>query len=206
MMKTKNPGRRHMMLFYDRMMDRLWRVTLPLGLLLLAWWYWGGRIFFARLEPPKDIIILTCAVALIVISFIFIFTRHAAYIQAREDHLRLVTPLINLKISYQRVLSLHPAELSQLYPPKEATWAQRSFLEPFYGKTVLALELNKLPMSRGFLRLFFVPQMFLPTTAGFILLVEDWLELSTDLDSRIGNWRQNRGPAKSSFSMYTSKR
>lgn len=205
-MKTQKAGHRHMMLFYDRMMDRLWRVTLPLGLLLLAWWYWGGRIFFARLEPPRDLIILSCAVVLIIISFIFIFTRHTAYIQAREDHLRLVTPLINLKVSYQRVRSLHPAELSQLFPPKEATWAQRSFLDPFYGKTALAVELTKLPMSRGFLSLFFVPQMFLPTSPGFVLLVEDWLDLSTDLDSRIGSWRQKQGTAKSSFSMYPTRR
>jgi hypothetical protein len=202
-MKNKKTGRRQALLLYERMMDRLWRVTLPLGLLMLAWWYWGGRIFFALLEPPIDIITLCCALALIFISFFFIVTRRMSYVQARQDHLRLVTPFINLKISYQRVRSLHPVNFVQLFPIKEASWSQRRFLEPFYGKTALALELTKLPMSRGFLSLFFGPQTFLPTTVGFVLLVDDWMELSTDIDSRIGKWRQAQAPGKSSFSMYT---
>ncbi len=202
-MKNKKAGRRQTLLLYERMMDRLWRVTLPLGLLMLAWWNWGGRIFFAPLDPPIDIITLCCAIALILFSFFFIITRRMAYVQAREDHLRLVTPFINLKISYQRVRSLHPVNFVQLFPIQDASWSQRRFLEPFYGKTALALELTKLPLSRGFLRMFFGPQMFLPTTLGFVLLVDDWLELSTDLDSRIGKWRQNKAPVKSSFSMYT---
>jgi hypothetical protein len=126
------------------------------------------------------------------------------YVQAREDHIRLVTPFVNLKISYQRVRSFHTANFVQLFPPKEASWAQRRFLEPFYGRTALALELSKLPLSKGFLRLFFGPQMFLPTTTGFVLLVEDWLELSTEIDSRMGKWRQGQAPGKSSFSIYTN--
>jgi hypothetical protein len=205
-MKTKKAGRRQILLLYERMMDRLWRVTLPLGLLMLAWWYWGGRVFFAPLEPPLDIITISCAAALIFISFFFIFTRRMAYVQAREDHLRLVTPFINLKVSYHRVLSLHPVNFIQLFPPQESSWSQRRFLEPFYGRTALALELTKLPMSRAFLRLFFAPQMFLPTTVGFVLLVDDWMELSTEIDSRIGKWRQNQAPVKSSFSIYNRKR
>jgi hypothetical protein len=201
-MKTKKPGRRHILLIYQRMMDRLWRVTLPLGILMLAWWNWGGRIFFAPLEPPIDIITLSCAIVLIFFSFFFIITRHMAYVQARQDHLRLVTPFINLKVSYQRVLSIHPVNFIQIFPPREATWSQRRFLEPFYGKTALAVELTKLPLSRNFLRLFFAPQMFLPTMPGFVLLVEDWMELSTEIDSRMGRWRQDQTPIKSSFSMY----
>jgi hypothetical protein len=201
-MKTKKTGRRQILLLYQRMMDRLWRVTLPLGLLMLAWWYWGGRVFFAPLEPPIDIITLCCAIALILFSFFFIITRHMAYVQAREDHLRLVTPFINLKVSYQRVRSIYPVNFIQLFPLKEASWSQRRFLEPFYGKTAVALELTTLPLSRNFLRLFFAPQMFLPTTRGFVLLVDDWMELSTEIDSRMGRWRQKQSPIKSSFSIY----
>ncbi len=201
-MKNKKPGRRHVLLLYERMMDRLWRVTLPLGLLMLAWWYWGGRIFFAPLDPPIDSITLFCAVALIFFSFYFILTRRMAYVQARQDHIRLVTPFVNLKVSYQRVIRFHPVNFAQLFPPKEASWSQHHFLEPFYGSTALALELKKLPLSKNFLRLFFSPQMFLPTTTGFVLLVKDWMELSTEIDSRMGGWRQNQTPVKSSFSLY----
>jgi hypothetical protein len=205
-MSNKKAGRRQTLLLYERMMDRLWRVTLPLGLLMLAWWYWGGSIFFAQLNPPIDIITLCCAIALIFFSFFFIVTRRMGYVQAREDHLRMVTPFINLKISYQRVRSIHPVNFVQIFPIKETSWSQRRFLEPFYGKTALALELTKLPLSRSFLSLFFGPQTFLPTSTGFVLLVDDWMELSTDIDSRIGNWRQNQAPVKSSFSMYTMRK
>ena len=162
-MSNKKAGRRQTLLLYERMMDRLWRVTLPLGLLMLAWWYWGGSIFFAQLNPPIDIITLCCAIALIFFSFFFIVTRRMAYVQAREDHLRMVTPFINLKILLPACTQCPSGKLCPDFPHKETSWSQRRFLEPFYGKTALALELTKLPFSRGFLSLFFGPQTFLPT-------------------------------------------
>jgi hypothetical protein len=200
-MKTTKSGPRRNLLLYQRMMDRLWRVTLPLGLFVLAWWNWGGRVFFAPLEPPIDLITLCCGIALVCFSVFFIITRHMAYVQARQDHIRLVTPFIKLKISYQRVRSLHPVNFTQLFPPNQTSWSARRFLRPFYGKTALALELTALPFSKGFLRLFFAPQMFLPTTNGFVLLVDDWMDLSMDIDSRMGNWRQKQTPPKSNFSL-----
>jgi hypothetical protein len=200
-MKTKKTGPRRNLLLYQRKMDRLWRITLPLGLLMLAWWYWGGRVFFAPLEPPIELITLCCGIAIICFSFFFILARHMAFVQARQDHLRLVTPFIQVKISYQRVRSLHPVNFTQLFPPNQTNWSTRRFLRPFYGKTALALELSALPFSKGFLRFFFAPQMFLPTSKGFVLLVDDWMDLSMDIDSRMGNWRHNQTTPKSNFSI-----
>jgi hypothetical protein len=118
------------------------------------------------------------------------FGRHMAYVQPRSDHLRVVTPFLRLHISYRRVLSAHPSEFSQLFPPQEASWAQRRLLSPFYGQTAVVLELASYPLPPWVLRFFLAPQMFSPHTTALVLLVPDWLRFSTELDSFMGAWQQ----------------
>lgn len=112
-----------------------------------------------------------------------------AFVQARQDHLRLITPFLMLRISYRRVRSVHPADLQQLYPPAKANWSQQNYLAPLYTKTALVVELQGYPMSPTILRLFLAPQMLLQQTPGLVLLVPNWMALSTEVDTLRSIWQ-----------------
>jgi hypothetical protein len=191
-MKTRKAGKRHRLLLYRRTMDRLWIATLILGILLGVIWLWFGVSETPILDPGSEIWLLAgSAVALGFTIFAFI-ARQAAYVQPYKDHLRLVTPFLRLSISYSRIRSVHPAAFQQLYPPSTASWSQRRFLEPFYGRTAVIVDLTSYPMSPLLLRFFLSPQMFSPQSTGFVFLVPDWMSFSTELDSYRSYWMQNQ--------------
>ncbi len=189
-MKTRKAGKRHRLLLYRRTMDRLWIATLILGLLLGAIWLWLWVSETPILNPGNEIWLLAgSAVSLGFTLFAFV-SRQAAYVQPHRDHLRLVTPFLRLSISYKRIRNVHPAAFQQLFPPGKASWAQRSLLDPFYGRTVVVVELSSYPMSPYLLRLFLSPQMFSPQSSGFVFVVPDWMAFSTEVDSFRSAWMQ----------------
>jgi hypothetical protein len=171
-------------------MGRLWFPTFLLALLLLAAWGWDLTNPLPLLRSGVDLWLLVGGAVALAFSFFALVTRSMAYVQARPDHLRLVTPFFRMKVSYRRVRSVHPASFQQLFPAGKGGWAAHSFLSPFYRKTAVVVELTGFPAKRGFLRLFLPSQMFLPKATGFVLLVPDWMELATEMDSLQGIWRQ----------------
>jgi hypothetical protein len=99
-----------------------------------------------------------------------------------------------LKISYRRIRSVRNSELQDIFPPKSVRWAVRDLLEPFYGTSAVILELNGYPVSPMLLRLLLPPTMLMPKGTGLVLVVKDWMALSTELDSFNDNFRMSRGP------------
>ncbi len=192
-MKTKKSGKRHRLLIYQRMMDRLWAVTLVAGLLVVAIWWWGGSIFLL-LPDPYDTILLAGGTILVTLAFLMYMMRGMAYVQANVDHLRVATPFIRLKVSYRRIRTTHPIEFFKLFPPSKAGWGTRHFLEPFYGNTVLVVELSQFPISQSVLRLFLPRVMFSTQAKGLVLVVKDWMALSTEMESFQGVWLQKVTP------------
>jgi hypothetical protein len=184
-------GKRYPLLFYRRAMDRLWVATLFLGIILGGIWSWFWMSDTPLITAGNETWLLAGSVAALGFTAFAYIARRAAYVQPQRDHLRLVTPFLRLNISYRRIRSVHPASFQQLFPPGKASWAQRSFLEPFYGRTAVVVDLTSYPMSPGLLRFFLAPQMFSPQSTGFVILVPDWMEFSTELDS----FRSARGQA-----------
>lgn len=199
-MKTPKAGTRQPLLFYRRTMDRVWTYTFTLGLFL------GGVGYFALIRPTSilgfhsDIwLVLAAALAFLISAFAF-FARFLASVQPRDTYLAVTTPFLRLRISYHRILSARPALVQQAFPPQKAAWAQRVYLEPFYGKTVLVLELTGFPINPLLLRLFLPREMFAPQTTGLLLLVPDWMKLSTELDSFRSLRQQARNRPNTVFS------
>jgi hypothetical protein len=197
-MKVRKVGKRHSLLIYQRTMNRLWGATLLLGLILLVVW---GAIRIQNItivETEYTVWLLAGAAVSLVFGIFAFFARNMAYVQPRRDHLRLVTPFLRLNIAYSRIRSSHPSNFYQLFPPSNTGWATRKFLEPFYGKTVIVVELTGYPINPAFLRLFLPAQMFSRQSKGFVLVVPDWMEFSTELESFRGNRMQalKRGTKK----------
>lgn len=173
-------------------MDRVFSLSSFVAFILLVLLAWS------ELEPPgplgeKNVVWLTAGfLVTLLISLFAFFSRWMAYAQAHNDHLRIVTPFLNLKISYRRIRRIHPTLVQQVFSKESARWAETSFLEPFYGKTALIIEVNGYPMSPMLLRFFLPRYIFSPLSPGFVLLVPDWMKFSTEIDSLYGNWLQNQ--------------
>jgi len=189
-MKAKKSGIRHSLLFYRRTMDRVWKATLILGLVLVA----AGTLSLVDetliFNISSNVWLFACAVLAFALSIFAFITRYMAYLQVYSAYISIHTPFLRLNISFKRVRSVHPVLMQQLFPDSDLSWSQRSYLESFYGKTAVVVELNGYPMSPTLLKLFLPSQMFSPQSPGLVLLVPDWMKLSTELDSFYGAWMQ----------------
>ena len=204
-MKSRKNGNRYQLLQYRRVMSRLWPSALILGLLLLVIWGWEWFYPTPLLEVGDNIWLAVAGLVSLVFALFAFFARSMAYVQPNRDHLRLVTPFLRMNISYRRTRNSHPAVFTQLFPPNEASWAQRNLLSPFYGRTAVVVELTDYPMSPGLMRFFLAPQMFSPRSKGLVFLVPDWMAFSTELDSFRGAWLQSqKSPTRSGVPVRTS--
>jgi hypothetical protein len=70
-----------------------------------------------------------------------------------------------------------------IFPPKSVSGWGRELLAPLSSKTAILVDLNGYPVSPILLRLLLSPYFFKDKTPHFVLLVEDWMGLSTDLES-----------------------
>ncbi len=197
--KPLKKGERHPLLLYRRTMDRVGEYTLILGIFLAA----AGGVPLLKeryiLGINSNFWLLLLAALSFVISLFSYSTRLVSYVQATDSTLNIVTPFIRLKISYRRIQSFHPVLIQQIFPSDQLSWATRSYLSAFNGKTALLVELRSYPIDPAILRLFWSAQMFSPQSTGLVLLVSDWMKLSTELDSLYGSWMQSQGAqAKSS--------
>lgn len=190
--RSRKAGKRHPLLMYQRLMDRLWQPTLALGLLLAAIFALAWFTPISILQPGNELWLLIGAAGCLAFSLFAFLARRVAYLQPRRDHLRLVTPFLRLSISYRRIRSVRSADFNQLFPPGKSSWAQRSYLEPFYGRTVIVLELSSYPLPPALLRFFLAPQMFSKQSTGLVLVVPDWMAFSTELDSMVEDWRRSQ--------------
>ncbi len=189
-------GHRHLLIIYQYMLDRWWKATLTIGLVLLAL---AGGLGGLPLFMPHSTSLgvddwslwrLVGAGGFAIFLTIFLASiRKSAYVQAFADHLRLVTPFLRLNISYKRILRTYSAEMGQLFPPQKLGAWKRDLVRPLAAETVVILELNSFPVSRAALRLFISPFFFPDRTSRLALLVPDWIAFSTELESRRGVWQ-----------------
>jgi hypothetical protein len=117
------------------------------------------------------------------VALLMLILRKSAHVQAFRDHLRLVTPFLRLSISYRRIRRVNTATVSSLFPPRSLRGMNRDILEPLFGQTALVLDLNALPVPMSTLKLFLSPFFFKDRTAHIVILVRDWMGLSTELES-----------------------
>lgn len=191
-MTSRRSGNRYPLLISRRLWDRLWAPTLFLGIILGLLWWQAGSGKLPYIQTANNLWVLFGAIVSLLIGIFALLARNMSYIQPFASHFRIVTPFLKLNVSYRRISTIHPADMVQLFPPKNQRWAQRRFLTPFYAYTALAIKINGFPISKSLLRLFFPHPFFLPQATGFVIVVADWMKLSTELDTRIGTWQGNR--------------
>jgi hypothetical protein len=187
---------------YTRMMDRWWPAVfaLALGLFALAW---ALHSYFP--EPASYWRWMTIAALgglSLFFSFLLFLVRKAAFVQARSDYLLLATPFLRLKISYKRIRRATSATMAGLFPPSSVSDWRREIIEPLGSRSAVVVELNGYPISQAALRYFLSPFFFKDKTPHFVLLVDDWMRFSAELESmRAGGGVEQPRPRRANKSI-----
>jgi hypothetical protein len=172
-------GKRYTLLVYKLMIRRWWTAVSALGLatLLLAY------AFHTTVETWRWISSVAIGSFVTVFGLVMFAFRNSAYVQLFSDHLRLATPFLRLNISYKRLRRTSSAQMSAFFPPKSLSNWRSEIIEPLARKTAVVIELNGFPTSQTVLRYFFSPFFFKDSTPHFVILVDDWMKFSTELES-----------------------
>lgn len=117
-----------------------------------------------------------------------------AYAQPRSTHLRVQTPIYRIKISYQRIRTVRPLDVTRSVATNRLSSPQRKELAPFLGETALAVDLREWPLPRWLLRLFLSRWMLANDQQGLVLYVEDWMGLSNEITQALQGWHELRRP------------
>ena len=173
-------GRRYPLVVYTHMINRWWPAIFTLGLALLAL-SWAIRNW--GYEDWRWLAFSSIGGLCIFLGILMLILRKSAYVQPFNDHLRLVTPFLRVNISYKRFRRASSANMGALFPPQSVSSWRREIIQPLAKMTALVIELTGYPMSQSNLRLFLSPLFFKDKTPHFVILVDDWMKLSNELES-----------------------
>jgi hypothetical protein len=183
-------GKRHPLLFQQRLSEMVFWPTL-LSAVLCA-------VLLVVDQPRADpyrgglAVVLVGSGLILILSLIF---RLRAYARCRPQALRIQLPFHRLEIPYRAIRTSRPTELYYLFAPSQVRWTQRHFLTGLFGRTVVVVEVERLPRSRAWLRLWMSPFMLSPEGEGLILPVRDWIAFRQELDEFKTREHQRMGNA-----------
>jgi hypothetical protein len=177
-------GKRYPLLLYQQFNEANFWWAIMIVAISAALLIWNPD----RLEPYRLPLAIVLAGVGLVLVLIFLF-RLAAYVQCSPTGLRLRTPLHRILIPYEEIRLTRPTLLYELFPPNRQRWTQRAFLGPLWSKTVVVVEMDKLPRPAAWLRLWIGKYMVCPDAVGLAVLVGDWMGLRAELDEFI-IWRR----------------
>lgn len=173
-------GRRYPLVVYTHMINRWWPAIFTLGLALfaLSWALlsWG-------FEEWRWLTFTSIGGLCIFLGVLLLLMRKSAYVQPFSDHLRLATPFLRLNISYKRFKRASSANMGALFPKQSVSSWRAEIIQPLAKMTALVIELTGYPMSQTTLRLFLSPLFFKDKTPHFVILVDDWMKFSNELES-----------------------
>jgi len=187
---TRKRSTRFRLLIYERMWQRwAWTCMLIVPASVALWWF-APRISIIY-APFRTLALIPACVSLVILAYAYL-ARQLAWVQCRPNHLHIQTPLYPLVVSYSRIKGVRPKTFAQVFDPAGERTARRRWLHPYWGQTVLVVELSKYPFGKAWLRLWFSPYLLAPDVTGFVFLVKDWMALSRQLDESRTAWTMRR--------------
>ncbi len=186
----KRAGHKYKLTVYQHMLNRWWPAMITMGLVLFALAYGEYMDPIAQFIAWRWQLFGAVGGLAIFIGIFFIVIKNFAYVQPLPNYLKLVTPFLHLNISYKRIKKTIPTEMRYLFPPKSLSGWMQDIVAPLSNKTALVIELTGYPISPTILRLFLSRFFFKDKTPHLVILVNDWMMFSTELDSM----RSDTGP------------
>lgn len=173
-------GHRYSLVVYTHMINRWWPAIFTIGLALLGL---SWAIYSWGFEQWRWLAFASIGGLHIFLGLLLLAMRKSAYVQPFSDHLRLVTPFLRLNISYKRFLRTSSANIGSLFPPNSVSKWRAEIIQPIAKMTAIVLELRGHPMSQSILRLFLSPLFFKDKSPHFVILVDEWMKFSNELES-----------------------
>ena len=173
-------GRKYPLVMYTTMMNRWWPPVLTLGIAVLAYAFglrWNGE------ETWKWQTLAGAGALVSVAGLVLLTIRKFAYIQIFPGYFRLVTPFLRLNVSYKRVRRTSTTTFGTLFPPSSVSKWRGEIVAPLSKMTSIVIELTGYPISRTALIFFLSPFFFKDKTAHFVILVDNWMQFSSELES-----------------------
>jgi hypothetical protein len=188
------PGRRkYPLIVYRHMLNRWWPAMFALGLGMFALAYSEYINPMAHFISWRWQLFAGIGVLAILVGLFFIIIKQFAYVQVFPTYLKLVTPFLRLKVSYKRITRTTATEMRLLFPPKSMSWWIREIFAPLSSRTAVVIDLNSYPISPRILHLFLSRFFFKDKTPHFVILVNDWMQFSTELESMRTNTNPDGG-------------
>ena len=171
------PGKRHPLLFQQRFSEQVFWPCILILALSIALLVWNPP----TVEPYRGTLRIALAAAGSILAITMVY-RLRAFARCLPSGLHLQLPFFHLLIPYDVIRSTRPTELYRMFPFEKQKWPQRRFLRTIAGKTVVVIELEQLPHSRIWLRLWMSKYMLCPDRVGLVLAVRDWIAFRSELD------------------------
>lgn len=191
-----NKDERHQLILYQYILDRWWRIIFYISLVLfmISGGLGGLPILFPHIpfmwaSDWKLWVLAGAGGCAFIFCFFLVAVRKKAYVQTFDDYLHIKTPFFRMNISFTRFRKTYTSEIQQIFPPNRVNRWQREFLFPLNKYTAVVLDLSGLPFSRGTLKFFLSPLFFPDKASTLVLLVPDWIRLSTELESRRSSFK-----------------
>ncbi len=190
-------GHRYPLLVYRHIVGRWWFALVFMGLVMCGWAYGeyiqlsGSLLSLPFFVGPFLVWpwhLLGAIGALAILAGFFLWSiRYFAYVRPCPNYLKLVTPFMRINISYKRVKKTTASEMRYLFSYKSMRhiwqFGIRDVFSSVAHKTALVVELNGYPVSPALMRLFLSRFFFKDNTPHIVILVEDWMRFSSELES-----------------------
>jgi hypothetical protein len=179
-------GKRFPLLIYAH----LWRRWGCLGALLMvtsgALWLVAPRLSIT--DPMRYLALFPVLVGGILLLYGYA-ARNMAHVRCLRTCLRIQGPIYPLFVSYSRIAGTRPAQIGKILDPQRDKAARRAWPLRYWSMTAVVLDLKGFPINEWWLRLWFNRYLFHPTDTALLLLVEDWMSFSQQLDSFTSAYR-----------------
>jgi hypothetical protein len=176
-------GHKYPLIVYRHMLNRWWPAMIAIGLGMFALAYSEYIEPLGKFLPWRWQLFASIGALAIFIGIFFWIARYVAYVQPLPNSLKLVTPFMRLNISYKRIKKTTATEMRYLFPYKSMSGWVRDIFSPLANKTALVIDLNGYPISPFVLRLFLSRFFFKDKTPHLVILVQDWMRFSAELES-----------------------
>jgi uncharacterized integral membrane protein len=185
--------RKYPLIVYRHMLNRWWPPLVTMGLVMFVLAYSEYTSPIARFISWRWQLCVGIGVLAILVGLFFIIIKQFAYVQVFPTYLKLATPFLRLKISYKRVARTTATEMRLLFPPKSMSWWIREIFAPLSTKTAIVIDLHGFPISPRIMHVFLSRFFFKDKTPHLVILVNDWMQFSTELESMRTNTDPNIG-------------
>ncbi len=127
------------------------------------------------------------------LSGIIALLKRGAYIRCKEQAFTLRGPwMYTVNFSYSRIASVRPVQFNTLFPPEEQKNRYRRDFAKLWTKTAIVIDLKSSPVALKWLRFWYGPYLLLPKEKSLVLVTNEWMALSRQLENGRLAWIERR--------------